>query len=213
MKSCVVGMLMVVCSMYGDRALVTERETAYPVLPVILHRWAPRAFSSEPVTDTELMTLFEAARWGQSSYNNQPWRFIYARPSFYSWPTFLNLLAPANQVWAGNAQVLVVVISKKTFDYNGQFDGTHSFATGTAVQNLALQAAFMAIVVHGMAGFNYQQAQLALHIPQDYAVEAMLAIGKLGDKQNLPASLQAWELPSERKPLSELVFESMYPSN
>ena len=41
-------------------------------------RWSPRAFSSDPLSDREVQTLFEAARWAPSCYNEQPWLFIYA---------------------------------------------------------------------------------------------------------------------------------------
>ncbi|WP_275575126.1 nitroreductase family protein [Methylocucumis oryzae] len=39
-------------------------------------RWSPRAFAADkPVSDTELLALFEAARWSPSCFNDQPWRF------------------------------------------------------------------------------------------------------------------------------------------
>ena len=64
---------------------------------IFLERWSPRAMSGEDVTSQELMPLFEAARWAPSSYNNQPWRFLYARRSGPHWEDFLGLLVPGNR--------------------------------------------------------------------------------------------------------------------
>ncbi len=188
----------------------TNRKTVYSVDPLILNRWSSRAFSQEPVTQEELMSLFDAARWAQSCYNNQPWRFIYARKNSPSWTTFFDLMVPANQAWAKNAAVLVLVISKKTFSYNGKPSRTHSFDTGAAAQNMALQGARMDIVVHGMEGFDYDRARTALAIPDDYQVEALFAIGKYGNKEELPADLAAKEVPSGRNPLDHFVFEGKF---
>lgn len=46
------------------------------VLPVILERWSPRVFSDRDVSPADLKTIFEAARWAPSSYNEQPWRYF-----------------------------------------------------------------------------------------------------------------------------------------
>ncbi len=54
------------------------RKSKYPVNQIILNRWSPRAMSGENITEEQLYTILEAGRWAQSSYNNQPWRFIYA---------------------------------------------------------------------------------------------------------------------------------------
>ena len=61
------------------------RESKYPIEKQILSRVSSRAFSDEVLSDEELMTLFEAARWAPSSYNNQPWRFLYARKDDPEW--------------------------------------------------------------------------------------------------------------------------------
>ena len=55
------------------------RKADHDVNPLMLNRWSPRAMSGEEISDEDLMRLFEAARWAPSSYNGQPWRFIYAK--------------------------------------------------------------------------------------------------------------------------------------
>jgi nitroreductase len=191
----------------------TDRKPEFPVDPLILNRWSQRALSSEPLSHEELMSLFEAARWAQNSYNNQPWRFIYARRNTPAWTTLLGLLAPSNALWAQNGSVLMVIISKKTFDYDGRPSITHTFDTGAAAQNMALQGASMDIVVHGMEGFDYERARTELQVPDEFRVEAMFAVGKVGSKEALPQKYQEREVPSERRPFSEFVFEGTFPKS
>jgi nitroreductase len=94
----------------------TERRPQYDINPLILHRWSPRAMSGEEISDKELMRLFEAARWAPSSYNGQPWRFIYAKRNTEHWDKLFNLMVDFNKSWAKNAAVLLVIISRKNFE-------------------------------------------------------------------------------------------------
>ena len=184
-----------------------NRQPTYPIQPSLLHRWSPRAMSAEALETDELMSLFEAARWAPSSYNAQPWRFIFARRDTDSWKKFFDLLVPFNQSWAKNAAVLVVLVAKTTFDHNSKPSVTHAFDTGAAWENLALEASARGLVAHGMEGFDYQAAKEKLNVPDDHVVLAMIAVGKPGRKEDLPADLQEREEPSDRRPLSEIVME------
>jgi nitroreductase len=190
-----------------------KRETKYNVVPMVLNRWSPRAMSGEKITQEELETLFDAAQWAQSSYNNQPWRFVYATRDTSYWQTFFNLLIPFNQEWCKNAAALVMVISKNNFAFNNQFSRTHSFDTGAACQNFALQGFSMKLVVHGMEGFDYDKAKKDLNIPDEYTVEAMFAIGRPGNIQNLSLELQKKEILSDRKDINEFAFEGRFLEN
>jgi nitroreductase len=163
--------------------------------------------SGEEIPDGELRVLFEAARWAPSSNNNQPWRILYARRNTEYWPLFFSLLTESNQVWTRNAAALLVFISKTTFDHNNQPSITHSYDTGAAWENLALQGMLKGYVVHGMQGFDYKLARSVLNIPQEFNVEAMAAIGKPGNKEELPESLQERESPNNRRKLSETICE------
>lgn len=192
-----------------EKALQT-RKSDHPILDTILGRWSPRALTGETITEQELMTLFEAARWAPSSYNNQPWRFVYARRDTPHWDKFFLLMGEFNQSWTKNAAVLVVVVSKNVFEHNGKPTRTHSFDTGAAWVSLAIQASSMGLVAHGMEGFDYDKAKEVLHIPDGYSVEAMLAIGKLGNVDILPEELQKMESPSGRRELSEIVMEGEF---
>lgn len=186
------------------------RKAEYPIDNLFLDRWSPRAMTGEPVAQEDLMSLFEAARWAPSSYNNQPWRMLYARKDTEQWPLFFNLLVEFNQSWAKNAGALVLFISKTTFDMNGEPSITHSFDTGSAWENLALQGWLKGLVVHGMQGFDYARARSELSIPEAYKVEAMIAIGKPSEAETLPPELREREAPSDRRPLDQTICEGKF---
>jgi nitroreductase len=176
---------------------------------LFISRWSPRAMSGEEIDEATLLSLFEAARWAPSANNNQPWRFIYALSNTPHWETFFNLLAEGNQVWAKNAAALIVVISKTTFD-SGKPARTHTYDTGAAWVSLALQGSLKGLVVHGMQGFDYDKAKEVLCIPDEYQVEAMIAVGKKGKKEDLPGYLQERDFPSSRKSIAEIAMEGIF---
>ena len=186
------------------------RKPFYPINEIFINRWSPRAMSGELITKDELFTLFEAARWSPSSYNAQPWRFLYATRDSEHWKTFLNLLVEFNQQWCRNAAALVLVVSRKTFEHNGKPAATHSLDTGSAWMSVALQGSLLNLVVHGMQGFDYKKAKQTLNIPEDHVVEMMFAVGRPGKKEDLPEAMQEKEIPSQRKEINKIVMEGTW---
>src|SRR5262249_49626444 len=63
----------------GAMTQANSRTADHPIDPLFLERWSPRAFTDAPICERDLLTLLEAARWAPSSFNSQPWRFLYAR--------------------------------------------------------------------------------------------------------------------------------------
>jgi nitroreductase len=189
------------------------RKADFSIAPFLLDRWSPRAMSGEEISREELMRLFEAARWAPSSFNAQQWRALYAHRGTEHWTTFFELLVEANKSWAKNAAVLVVFISRKTFDYNNEPSVTHSYDTGAAWENFALQGFQQDLVVHGMQGFDYERARKELRIPEEFQVEAMAAVGRPGSKEVLPEKLQGRESPNDRRKISQSVVEGPFGPN
>lgn len=187
-----------------------QRHTDHPVDTIFLNRWSPRAMSGEEISPDELLVLFEAARWAPSSYNNQPWRILYARRSSEQWPLFFDLLVDTNKAWCRNAAALLVFVSKTTFDHNGQPCRTHAYDCGAAWENLALQGFMKGYVVHGMQGFDYEAARTVLNIPEGFQVEAMAAVGRPGAAAVLPEELQKREAPNDRRKLEQTVCEGPF---
>jgi nitroreductase len=187
-----------------------KRHADHPIESLIVDRWSPRAMSGEEIPRDELLRLFEAARWAPSSFNAQQWRALYARRETEHWPTFLGLLGEGNKTWAQNAAALVVFISRKNFEHNGEPSITHSYDCGAAWQNFALQGFSQGLVVHGMEGFDYDRARTELKIPDEFQVEAMAAVGQPGAKERLPEKLQKAESPNDRRGVSASVCEGPF---
>lgn len=193
----------------------TDRTTDHPAHRLFVDRWSPRGFSDETLPEKELLTFIEAARWAPSSSNSQPWRFLYALRGQPEFDTFLAPLVEFNRGWAQHAAALVYVISKKSYTQAGKsernFSRTHSFDSGAAWANLANQAALSGWATHGMAGFDVAAAQKALQVPDDFAVEIAVAIGRKGDGAQLSASLKEREKPSPRLPVAEIASSGLFP--
>ena len=195
--------------------MTNERKPNHPIHEMFLNRWSPRAFTGEPITQDELLTMLEAARWAASSYNSQPWRFVYALRDTPAWEVFLNLLVPFNQSWAKESSALIFLVSNSTMrsprSGNEVPSPTHSFDAGTASGYFALQASLMGWYVHGMVGFDADRAFEDLGVPNGHKVEAVYAVGRKADPAGLPEELRARELPSDRRSLEELAFEGGFP--
>jgi len=187
-----------------------HRKADHPVDDLFVDRWSPRAMSGESISQDELNALFEAARWAPSAGNTHPWRILFAHRDSEHWSLFFGLLVERNQVWCRNAAVLLLFISRRTNEQTGRALITHSYDTGAAWENLALQGTLEGLVVHGMAGFDYARAKTTLNIPDDFQVEAMAAVGRPGPLTVLPEDFQARESPNTRRPITELVFEGLY---
>ena len=184
-----------------------HRQPDWPVEPMLYRRWSPRAMSGEALTRDEMMTLFEAARWAPSSYNAQNWRLLYAIRDSEHWDRFFRLMSEGNQAWTKNAGMLIVLVSRNTFEHNDNPARTHSFDSGAAWQNLALQSTAMGLVAHALQGFDYDRAKTELSVPDGYAVEVMIVVGRPGEIEDLPEGPRGMEKPNTRKPVDEIALE------
>ena len=139
-----------------------HRKPDHPVESLFVERWSPRAMSGEPLSEGEILTLFEAGRWAPSTYNEQEWRFLYARRDTPQWAPIFDLLVEGNRAWCKNAGMLVVILAHKVFAKNGKPNPVHLFDAGAAFENIALQATAMGLIVHGMQGFDFEKARTTL---------------------------------------------------
>lgn len=185
------------------------RETEVAIVPLLRDRWSARAMSGKAVSIEEIKQLVEAAKWAPSSYNNQPWRFFFAQVGDTYWQSYLDLMVPFNQAWASKAGALFIVANRKLFEFNNKPSRTAAYDTGAAVENLALQGYSMGLVVHQMEGFDYQKAHELLQLPQDYEIQAMVAVGHPGTLEDLPEEMRSREYSSDRKKLDEILFHGV----
>ncbi len=187
-------------------------QTDYPIIELLKRRWSPRAFSDQMVEPEKLLSLFEAARWAPSSFNEQPWYFVMAtkqKPEEHA--RLLSCLVEKNQQWARRAPVLMVSVAKLNFDRTGKPNRHAFYDVGMAVGNLMTQATALDLCVHQMAGFSLAKVAELYHIPGEFEPVAAMAIGYGGSLEDLPEPLRERELaPRSRKPISSFVFAGQW---
>ena len=180
----------------------------FPVHDLIRVRWSPRSFADKPVPQDVLRSLFEAARWAASSYNDQPWSYLVAtKDDHENYSKMLSVLMDMNAAWAKQAPVLVISVARKNFKHNGAHNRVALHDLGAANAQLTMEATSRGLVVHQMGGFHQDKAREVFGIPEGWEPVSAMAIGYPGDPQALPEQLQTPELaPRTRKPLSEFVM-------
>lgn len=191
--------------------MTTERQTDSGLAGMFLHRWSPRAFDGAAMPAEDLRTILDAGRWAPSSFNYQPWRFLYAtRDDTENWARFVDLLIPFNAVWAKEAAALLVIVSETTMGAPDKPSHSHSFDAGAAWAGMALQAHLLGYHAHAMVGMDMDKARSQLVISEGFRIEAAVAIGRIGDPATLPDKLREREAPSDRKPLDQIAFRGNF---
>ena len=192
-----------------DKQILDNRQPEYSIHPAILNRYSPRVFKDEKVTADELNIILEAAKWAPSSSNIQPWRFIVAPAGTKGFEKAFSCLHDFNQNWTKKASFLITIISALNDD-KGLPNIHHSFDTGAAWENMAIQASDMDLVAHAMGGFDREAIKEKLNIPDDFQVECVVAIGKRTPLEEVPEEFKKGETPKGRKNLSEIVIKEEF---
>lgn len=182
-----------------------NRQIKREVDDLFVKRWSPRSFKKVDISNDEIESIFEAARWAPSSYNAQPWRFIISS-SEQEFEKFFDFILESNQVWAKNASRIGFILSQNKFEHNQQQNQWAEFDAGSAWMSFTLQANLMGYHTHGLAGIKYEDVYRDLNIPKEkFKLICGFVIGKKDSPDFLPDHLKERETPSSRKPLSEIL--------
>lgn len=181
---------------------------AHSIHELIARRWSPYAFADRPVADADLRSIFEAARWAASSYNEQPWHYIVATKSNAAeFERLLSCLVEGNQAWAAAAPVLALGCIRLNFTRNGKPNPAAQHDLGLASATLTLEATSRGLFVHQMIGILPDKAREVYSIPEDVLPLTGLAIGYAADPSAVPEKLRERDLARRsRNPLSQIVF-------
>lgn len=186
----------------------------HPVHSLIQKRWSPVLFSSQPVEQEKLESIFEAARWAPSSYNEQPWRFCLGiRGEGKSWERIFSLLVEANQEWCREVPVLGVSIASLNFARNGKPNRHAYHDVGAAMGFAALQAySLEGLALHQMAGFKVEEARTLLELPEGFDPLSAFAIGYVAQPlpEDPPGLIQRDEGKRERRALADSLYLSTF---
>jgi len=184
----------------------------YPIHEILAERWSPYAFEDRLVPEADLHSLFEAARWAPSSYNEQPWSYIIAtRDNPEQFQRLLSCLVDGNQAWAEAAPVLALGVVSLKFARNAKGNRAAVHDLGLATGNLVVEATARGLFVHQMIGILPGRASEIYGIPEGFEAWTAIAIGYRGDPTTLPEGLKERDLaPRQRKPLQEFVFSGQW---
>ena len=185
-----------------------KAKTDHPVRDLIAERWSPYSFVDRPVPAELLQSLFEAARWAASSFNEQPWSYIVAtKDDSECFAKLLSCLVEGNQAWAKAAPVLAIGCASVKFTRNGQPNAAALHDLGQASGYLALEATAQGLAVHQMIGILPDRVRELFQVPDGVLPLTGLVIGYAGDPGLLPEKIRDRDAGRRpRKPLAEFVF-------
>jgi nitroreductase len=186
--------------------------TDFPIHELIAKRWSPYCFDERSVSDEDLRSLFEAARWAPSSYNEQPWSYVVAKKeNSEEFTRLLSCLVEGNQVWAKAAAALALGITSLRFAHNGKPNraAIHDLVLSTG--NLVLEATARGLFVHQMIGIIPDKVREIYQVPEGYEPMTAIAIGYAGERKDLPQELAQRDVARRpRKPLKEFIFSGQW---
>ncbi len=191
-----------------------KARTNYPINDLLVRRWSPRSFSPKIPGKEIVLSLFEAARWAPSCFNEQPWSFIFAtKEDPDEFQPLLDCLVPGNSKWAARAPVLIAAIATEKFA-SGRENRWAWHDVGMAVENLLLEATSKGLFAHPMAGFDGERLVQTYKIPEDHRPVVVIALGYPGEISDLPEELQEPETAQrERKPIYEFTYRRTWGDN
>ena len=139
----------------------------HPIHELLAKRWSPYAFADRPVPEDDLRSLFEAARWAASSYNEQPWSYIVAtKADPGAFERLLSCLVEGNQAWARAAPVLALGCTSLHFALNNKPNAAAVHDLGLAGASLTLEATARGLSVHQMIGILPDRAREVVPHPR-----------------------------------------------
>lgn len=188
--------------------------TQQPIHELIANRWSGRAYdASQGVSQAQVISLLEAARWAPSCFGDQPWRYVVCNKAdnLQAWQAAFDCLVPGNQSWAVNAPVLLLICADTLFSHNDKPNKWAPYDTGAATENLCLQATALGLMAHQMGGFDADKARATFNVPERYQILAMVTVGYQADVESLTGETKERETAARsRKPLNELFFNGQW---
>ena len=183
--------------------------TDYEIFALLKQRYSPRTFGNEKIKKQHLRLLFEAVRCSASSSNIQPWRFIYAEKGSENFEKIVDCLSDTNKKWAPDAPILMLSVYKEQMKGGKEnFHAPHDLGLGLG--NMTVQAQYLCIGVHHMAGVDWKKAQQVFNVPEGYHVNTAIALGYYGGNlEMLPNELQEKEIAErKRMPQEDFAFKN-----
>lgn len=167
-------------------------------LEAIHTRRSIRSFTSDPLSDEDLLALIQAAAAAPSGSNTQPWVFIAIRNP----KRLLAVQSLSPGIISKPAAMIVLCSDYRQTPYPPQTtDKMIAYDFGAALQNILLAATELGLGGCPVASFNKPGLTRLLKLPEGVQPELIVTIGK---PKFIP-------LKPTKKPLEEIFFEESYP--
>ena len=185
-------------------------DTGVDLLSGAERRWSPVRFDRDADVDPEdLVAVLEAARWAPSTFGEQPWRFLVARRDDPWRGDVERSLKPGN-AWARAAGVLIVGLTKTTFDLDGRTNQHARHDLGLALAGIVSEAMARGLVTHAMAGFDPDAVRTAFDVPEGFDLVWITALGHHDPELDDPDLAERERRPRRRRALDDLVFGARF---
>lgn len=181
--------------------------TAAPIMPVLADRWSPRSYDSNYViSQHEMLSILEAARWAPSANNAQPWRFSVAAKGTPLFDKVVEGLSGFNAAWAPKASAIIVVSVVAT-NADGSANKSAPLDAGITIGQLIVQAHEIGLHAHVIGGVLHDVLHKNLELADNLQVLVALTIGKLAPATDLEGPAYEREIaPRTRLELDEIVL-------
>jgi len=176
----------------------------------IANRRSIRKYTSEPVSESQVEAVLEAARLAPSGNNTQPWRFIVIRSDEQRAAV---AKVSHDQQWMLEAPVFIACVgtlSPRIADYDGPpLDESSDLPelkqvirdTSIGVEHLVLRATELGLGTCWVAWFIQDEIRPVLGVPDDHYVLAVITLGHPAQEPN----------PRSRHAREDIVFQERWP--
>jgi nitroreductase len=156
------------------------RRPASSLHPLLARRWSPTTFDLlTEVSEDDVETLLEAARWAPSAGNSQPWAFVVGRRGDATHARLAAHLAPSTRRWAPSAGVLVANLAHRYVEgTDWEYSEFALYDLGQAVAHMTVQALALGLHVRQFRAFDREAVAVEFGVPAHWEVTTMSAIGR-----------------------------------
>lgn len=147
--------------------------------PLLANRSSPTAFdATTDVTDDEIESILEAARWAPSAGNSQPWAFIVGRRGEPDHARLTSRLATSSAAWAPSADLLIANLAHRYVeDTDWDYSEFSLYDLGQAVAHMTVQAQSLGLRVRQFRAFDRDGIAADFGVPPHWEVCTLSAIG------------------------------------
>ncbi|WP_214410058.1 nitroreductase family protein [Sphaerisporangium fuscum] len=142
-------------------------------------RFSPLRFDpNHQLSDADVVTVLEAARWAPSAGNAQPWSFHVRRRGEEGHDQLVEHLAASSRRWAPAASALVVNMARREVDDSGMtYSEFADYDLGQAVAHMTVQAHAMGLACRQFRAFDLEGLHDTLGVRPGWHILTMTAIG------------------------------------